>query len=210
MNNIPSSGQPADNDEARGPLNRDLITDAAIALLDEVGFEKLSTRRLATRLGIQSASLYWHFRNKDALLDAMSARLYMTHIPEPKEPTRGFDWAGWLADGARGIRSAALGTRDGSRIMIRSREDDPETQQRIARNAGVLQRYGFTEEEAHSALRTLRRFTIGFALQEQYVVKNEQAMPGLGGAALFDFSLDLIIQSLKKKVADRETDLPES
>ena len=51
-------------------LDRDVILQAALSLLDEVGMDKLSTRLLAERLGVQQPALYWHFKNKRALLDA--------------------------------------------------------------------------------------------------------------------------------------------
>ena len=64
-------------------LDRDVILQAALSLLDEVGMDKLSTRLLAERLGVQQPALYWHFKNKRALLDAMNGeilRLSLIHI----------------------------------------------------------------------------------------------------------------------------------
>lgn len=56
-------------------LSRNLIRDQALALVDEGGLDALTMRRLATRLGVQAASLYTHFPNKDAVLDAIANRL---------------------------------------------------------------------------------------------------------------------------------------
>jgi len=56
-------------------LDREVILETALGLLDEVGMDKLSTRLLAERLGVQQPALYWHFRNKRALLDAMNSEL---------------------------------------------------------------------------------------------------------------------------------------
>lgn len=53
-------------------LNRDLIRDTALDLLDEHGLGALSMRLLATSLGVQAASLYSHFATKDAVLDAVA------------------------------------------------------------------------------------------------------------------------------------------
>lgn len=192
------------------PLNRERIVDAALELLGEVGLEKLSTRRLAARLDIRNASLYWHFRNKDELLDAMSTRMYNSVIPAPHLDSADFDWAEWLADGARAAHAAALGTRDGARIMVRVRLDDPASLKRIARNVSILQEYGFSELDAHSALQTLRRFAIGSALQEQDNLGSATTSPGLAGEALFEFGLGLIIDSLRRHAAGRAGTLPES
>lgn len=60
-------------------LNRDLIRDTALRLIDTDGLDALSMRRLATELGVQAASLYGHFANKDAVLDAI-ANLLTTRV----------------------------------------------------------------------------------------------------------------------------------
>ena len=46
------------NSDDRSRLNRDDILRAALDLLNEVGIDALSTRRLAERLGVQSPTLY--------------------------------------------------------------------------------------------------------------------------------------------------------
>lgn len=53
-------------------LNRALIRDAALAVIDEDGLAALSMRRLAERLGVQAASLYSHYATKDEVLDAVA------------------------------------------------------------------------------------------------------------------------------------------
>jgi AcrR family transcriptional regulator len=57
-------------EEAEAPgLNREAVIQAALAMLDEVGVEGLSMRALADRLGVKAASLYWHLRDKEQLLE---------------------------------------------------------------------------------------------------------------------------------------------
>jgi AcrR family transcriptional regulator len=69
-------------------LSRSLIRDQALAIIDEDGLGALTMRRLATRLGVQAASLYSHFANKEAVLDAVAERLVRRIDPT------GFE-AGW-------------------------------------------------------------------------------------------------------------------
>src|SRR5260370_28603336 len=57
-------------------VKQELIVQAALTLLDEVGLEGLTMRRLATALKIQAPSLYWHFPNKQALLDGMADAIF--------------------------------------------------------------------------------------------------------------------------------------
>ena len=45
-------------------------------MADTEGLEALTIRRLATELGVTPMALYWHFADKDALLHAISERLW--------------------------------------------------------------------------------------------------------------------------------------
>lgn len=58
---------------ARASVDR--ILDAAAVLLDEVGFEALTTIRIAERARVNIASLYSYFPNKYAVLSALSDRM---------------------------------------------------------------------------------------------------------------------------------------
>jgi len=84
------------------PLSRDRIRDTALELIDAEGLAALSMRRLAGRLGVQAASLYSHFSNKDAVLDAV-ANLLMAQVD-----TTGFEvsWQHGLHTWGRSYRDA--------------------------------------------------------------------------------------------------------
>lgn len=53
-----------------GDLRRQM-TEAAVALVEQEGFESLSLRKLADRVGVSQTALYHHFRDKQALLCAI-------------------------------------------------------------------------------------------------------------------------------------------
>jgi AcrR family transcriptional regulator len=60
-----------------GDLLRDEILDAATELLLDVGHAKaVSIRSVAERVGVTPPSIYLHFQDKDALLDAVCARYF--------------------------------------------------------------------------------------------------------------------------------------
>src|SRR5215510_15621992 len=69
----------AERRQKRRPLDQAQVVRAALALLDEVGLDELTMRRLAERLDVKAASLYRHVRNKEELLallgDEMSAEI---------------------------------------------------------------------------------------------------------------------------------------
>ncbi len=61
---------------AAGPrLSRDGILEAYIRLADREGPDAVSLRRLGTELGADATAVYRHFRDKDALLEAVADRL---------------------------------------------------------------------------------------------------------------------------------------
>jgi AcrR family transcriptional regulator len=53
-------------------LSRERIVEEATRLIDAEGLAAASTRRIARELGVQSPSLYNHFRTKEDLLDAVA------------------------------------------------------------------------------------------------------------------------------------------
>ncbi|PZR83336.1 MAG: hypothetical protein DLM65_02155 [Candidatus Aeolococcus gillhamiae] len=75
----------------RGGLNRDAVVEAALPLVDELGIDGLSMRALADRLGVKAASLYWHLRDKEQLLELLAeALLDRVEIPDGQR--------GWRAE----------------------------------------------------------------------------------------------------------------
>ncbi len=58
--------------ETETGLNREAVIQAALGMLDAGGVDGLSMRALADRLGVKAASLYWHIRDKDQLLELVA------------------------------------------------------------------------------------------------------------------------------------------
>ena len=58
----------------RGSINADEIVTGAFEVAAEVSLDNLSMPMLAKHLGVGVTSLYWYFRKKDDLLDAMADR----------------------------------------------------------------------------------------------------------------------------------------
>lgn len=83
-------------------LNRQLIRDTALRLIDAHGLAELSMRRLAQELGVQAASLYSHYPTKHDVLDAI-ADLVVSEVD-----TSGFaeGWRAGLVTWARSYRAA--------------------------------------------------------------------------------------------------------
>ena len=57
--------------KAKISLNRDEVVARALHIVDEQGLDALTVRKVADEFGVTPMALYWHFANKDALLDAV-------------------------------------------------------------------------------------------------------------------------------------------
>jgi len=175
-----------DSAESRPPLDRKTIVEAAFRLLDAVGLDGLSTRKLAGTLGVKGPSLYWHFKNMGELRDLMADALLTDALPGPEDFG---DWKTWLVEGARAYRRAALSHRDGARILASARPTDVRRNDRFTANIARLRGEGFDEREAWGAFMALARYAMGFALAEQAgrgATDNSTATFELGLQAMVD------------------------
>ncbi len=64
----------ADQPRARRRLGPDDWAHAALAAIAEGGLAAVAVEPIAARLGATKGSFYWHFTNRDALIDAALAR----------------------------------------------------------------------------------------------------------------------------------------
>lgn len=145
-------------------LDKAHIVDTALTLLDEVGLDALTTRLLAQRLGVKQPALYWHFKGRQALLEAMNDRMLALAGRRPPQP--GQDWRDYLRANARAFRQSLLKYRDGARVHAGtevSLEELGPTEGELAFMAAA----GWPAEEALDLLIALSRYTVGCVLEEQ-------------------------------------------
>lgn len=173
-------------------LDRPAIVRAALDLLDEVGFEALSTRRLADALSVKGPSLYWHFRNMRELFDHMAEAMLEEALPAPDDHPG--DWPAWLAAGARGIRKVALSRRDGARVLAGAQPTGASAVLSFPAMVRRLEREGFSREDATATLLALGRYAVGWVLDEQVARR-----PPAASEAVFEFGL----QAMLRGVAER-------
>lgn len=200
-------------------IRRDQVVSAALELLDELGLDALSTRRLAQKLGVESASLYWYFRDKSTLLAEMAAAALAARqtLGVPADPSQ---WSTWFTDNARNFRRVLLAHRDGARLHASTpvgSDDLTRNRPQIAYLVGA----GLTHDEASMALFAASQFTIGCVLQEQAhgdekfgsLATRASATPPPTGRntaservdpeAAFEFGLALMVDGLRGRVASR-------
>ncbi len=85
------------------PLTRARVLDAALAVAEREGLERLSMRLVARELGVSPMALYRHVANKDDLLDGLVERL----LGELGLPDESLPWDERLRILARELRALA-------------------------------------------------------------------------------------------------------
>jgi TetR/AcrR family tetracycline transcriptional repressor len=147
-------------------LSHAVIVSTALELIDERGLDALSLRQLASRLGVQAPTLYWHVASKAALLDAVSDAIMdeaLAALPEPGEAAHADRW---LAAAFTALRAALLGHRDGARIVSVAHDSlkRPEFMERVLER---LREAGLDPHQAWILAMIATRYTLGHVLAEQ-------------------------------------------
>ena len=149
-------------------LEREVVIRTALRLLNEVGIEGLTLRRLGSELGVQAPALYWHFENKQALLDEMATTVFADSVHEFL-PEENLDWKEWAAAYGRHLHCMLLRYRDGARMFSgRYLTDDT----LFASMESALRKFtgaGFSLPDAASGLATIYYYIVGFTIEEQAV-----------------------------------------
>jgi AcrR family transcriptional regulator len=143
-------------------VTRDQIVREALRLLDEVGFDGLTTRRLAERLGIRSPSLYNHVRNKQELLALMADAI----CAEVGPPPTNVPWRSQLEAIGHEYRRVLLQHRDAARILLATPPVGPNRLDLIERVLAVLRSAGFDPTQAANTATLFNTFVTGFVQDE--------------------------------------------
>jgi len=159
----------------RQPLDQDRIVRAALALLDDVGVDELTMRRLAERLGVKAASLYRHVRNKDELLGLLADEI-AGEIP--MVPPSG-NWRNQLTEIAWNVRRGLLAHRDGARVLADTAPVGPHRLRHIESLLHVLRSAGLQPRQAARVGYHCNNFVTEFAADE---ARFAASIPARGGA----------------------------
>jgi AcrR family transcriptional regulator len=207
----------------RKPLNRERILETAVAMADEQGIDALSMRKLGQTLGFEAMSLYNHVTNKDDLLDGMlDLVLAEMELPASDEGLAGIRRSAISAHEALRRHAWAAGL-----LMAPSRVR-PARLAYMDALLGALRAAGFSAETTYHAYHVLDAHVIGFSLWQSthdftlpdeiaddlrgfldrmippgtYPNLNEHGRQhmdhGFENVSTFEFSLDLILESLER------------
>jgi TetR/AcrR family tetracycline transcriptional repressor len=148
------------------PLNRDQVLHEAMRLLDDDGLDALTLRALAARLGVQAPTLYWHVKNKAALLDALADTIMDEAIAAIPAPPADGDGREWLLAALGQLRAAMLRHRDGARVVSGARHS-MRRGDFSERAMATLVDHGADLHHARLLVLAGERYTVGWVLEEQ-------------------------------------------
>jgi TetR/AcrR family transcriptional regulator, tetracycline repressor protein len=159
-------------------LDREQVVRVALRLLDEAGLDGLTLRRLAAELDVKAPALYWHFTNKQDLLDHMAHVMTEPWMRAVAVTTAGQGWEEWLAEVARTYRALLLSHRDGARLAASTRPL-PGSLPLLDGCIGAFQQAtGCGPGQALQSLTTLIAFVRGFVLDEEAERHRVREQPG--------------------------------
>jgi len=153
-------------------LKKEQIIDKALMLLDKHGLEGVTLRKLAKELNVQAPALYWHFKNKNALVNAMAEAILETELHEMDALDEEEHWQDWLLDMFSRLRRALLSHTDGGRVvagahlsLVMAHFSETTIQTLVDTGVSLL--------DARLMVVTATRFTFGHVIEEQTTLTEE-------------------------------------
>lgn len=152
----PSSRRP------RRALSREVVVAAALRLVDDIGLDDFSMRRLGGALDIDPMAVYRHVSSKAQLLDAVvEAVMAEVVIPAGSGP-----WQDRARALAQSLRSTLL-RHPNAIVLVGSRPArTPEASRPVEAGLAIFRDAGFSLQDASDAIDCLGRMVIGHALAE--------------------------------------------
>lgn len=211
--------------EARTPLSRARVLQAALELADASGVEALTMRRLGDELGFEAMSLYRHVASKRDLLDGMLDLV----LAECRLPEGEADWVESVRTSARSMHDALRRHRWASQLLMTGSHIRPARLRYMERLLECLRGAGFDSDTTYHVYHLIDGYIFGFTSWEiaytSIPVDSETAAqlmesipwddyPQLADhrdqhfedgphrkVSAFEVGLDLILEGLRKQLA---------
>jgi AcrR family transcriptional regulator len=204
-------------------LSREGIVTAAIGLADRDGLAALSMRRLAQHLGVDAMSIYYHVRDKDALLaamaDAVVAQIDQNSINSGK-------WTERLRELIMAARQTMLNHPWAARVLEGRDQPTPAVLMHLERVLAIMRAGGCDVDLGHHAIHLLGSRILGFSqdlfdddpdtspppealaawaetmphiVELATAVTHDGALGGCDDDGEFAFALDLLLDGLERR-----------
>jgi AcrR family transcriptional regulator len=214
----------------RAPLTRERVLAAALRLADADGIDGLSMRKLGQALGVEAMALYYHFANKERVLDGIVDLVF----GEIDVPAVDVDWKTAMRQRAISLRDALLRHRWAIGLMESRTNPGPANLRHHDAVIGNLRAAGFEMAMVATAYSLLDSYIYGYAMTKMnlpfddtsHIVELSESMlapfapgeyqnladfltehamkPGYDFAHEFEFGLDVLLDGLERMKMESE------
>jgi TetR/AcrR family transcriptional regulator, tetracycline repressor protein len=142
-------------------LSRTEILDAALRIVDAEGVDALSMRRLARDVGVEAMTLYYHFPNKEAILDGVIMLALQAEAPTGPPPE---DWKAPVAAAVTGFRRVLVNHPNVLPLMVAHPPTSPDSAVLIEGPLRFLCAAGFTDQDSSELFQAVFALAFGHAM----------------------------------------------
>lgn len=178
-------------------LDPGVIVEAAWTLVERDGVDALTTRTLASALGVKSPALYWHVPSMTALHSLMVEQMLTESIRNSQPGER---WQDWLHDVGTAQRRNFLSHRDSGRILAMAPPTEVIRNEVMPMLTAPLVTAGFAPDEAVAAAGAVASFILGWVIYEQSAEASSYIASMVDLASAFAFGLDAFIGGLEQRL----------
>jgi len=153
-------------------ITKENIIDASWGLLNKVGIEEFSMRKLAVELNIQAPSIYWYFKNKQSIFQSLANEIAKESILSTKlEGT----WKEKLTNFAVGIKDTLSKYPCSAQLLMRTIPTEPDYMILINELLQIIDELPMEDKDKFSSIMCLLNYVIFFEL-DKYEQKKTQLM----------------------------------
>jgi AcrR family transcriptional regulator len=187
---------PTRQERRRGPkptLNREMVIEAALDLIDTEGLAALNLRKLAGRMGISAMTPYYYFEDKAELLAAMVGYA-MAPLASDLDPN--LPWDKQIEAAMRDLHGTLM-RHPGVVELIIAESDTVRLDEFRQSLITTLQKAGLSRGRSADMLRSLTSYILGYTLLNRLRPRqpNRSAPPDS-----FDLGLEMMMRSLREDV----------
>ena len=165
----------------RGSINPDDIISGAFELAEQVSIDNLSMPLLGKHLGVGVTSIYWYFRKKDDLLNAMTDRALSKYVFATPY-VEASDWRETLRNHARLMRKTFMGNPILCDLILIRAALSPRAArlgaQEMERAIANLVEAGLSPEDAFDTYSAVSVHVRGSVVLQRLYEKNQSAESG--------------------------------
>lgn len=155
-----------ENEDPHIPLSRSRIIQSAVCLLNELGLKELSMRKVAEDLSVQPASLYYHVKGKEQLLQLLCDQICSEMVgPDPS-----LSWEEQLQQWGEQFRKMLHRYRDAVELFNSTLGLGYYRMMQIEKLYHMLAAAGFDDSQIPWIASILKNYVLGFVAEETRLV----------------------------------------